>query len=109
MSITINELHSDNNFCLITGTATADTDTVSLQLNAPMSTFTVEGSRPDSGGFSFTLQSSVLGLGFEDIATCTTTGKTDIVQAVDKPSMHLKIQFSDVASQVVTFGVLGVK
>lgn len=110
MTMTVSHFGTDQHFAHMYGTATADTDaTAPHQLNQPIKHCTVEGTRPTSGNFTFTVQGSLDGTAWSTLATCTVTGGTSNFQfVVDKPVLWLRVVFTDVGAATVSWYVLGV-
>lgn len=109
MTMTVSHFGSDENFVHMYGTATADIDaSAPYQLNMPCKNFTVEGSRPTSGNFTFTLQGSLDGASWSTLATATVaSGVSNFQFAVDKPVLWLRVVFTDVGTATVSWFVLG--
>lgn len=115
VAISVTEYNADRFHSFFKGTATANTDdsgTVengTLHMPTPCRTFTVQGTRPTSGNFTFTLEGSLDGAAWSTLATCTVTGGTaNMAFAVDKPVKFAKVLFTDVGSATVTWRVCGV-
>lgn len=110
MAIATLHTSSDFKWAYHRGTADANSDVSEVFYHPlPMRGFAVQGTRPTSGNFSFTLQASLDGVNFETIATCTVAGGTQDYQAVaDVPARFVRVVFTDVGGSTITWNVVGV-
>ena len=112
MAVTITEFMTDQDWAYANLAATAAADTVTLQLNSPCKTFSIQVTNPavTSTAAVATISGSIDGISKYTLGTITPgTALSAVTTAVDKPSRFLTVDFTPTAGAGMTVQVLGVK